>query len=212
MNYLRILQFNTIILCFLVLTGCETIHTGILGDIPTGMKPMGMMAKGELYKDPKGRFTAIIPDSRNLVPKRQKEGVTFVGKDLDRGDLVYGVLAYPTPDQALSDQDVLAATFNGIQHMLEQKGYSLEIIHKAFSDHQGYPAMDVYYDIISGEFSRQLYVARFVKVNENVFNMYFLNANAFAVARRKAFSKKHIEYYSLPYAEKLFEGVTFILQ
>jgi hypothetical protein len=50
--------------CVLLFSGCTTVSTG--------KKPPGAMDEGQLYEDPSQRFTVIVPDSRNLVPKEQK--------------------------------------------------------------------------------------------------------------------------------------------
>lgn len=196
----------------IVLTGCETIHTGVLGDIPTGMKPLGMMEEGAIYQDPKSRFSVVVPDSRNLVAKAQQEGVVFYGKELDRGDLIYAVLVYPMPYESLLDNDALSATFDGIKYQIENKSYKVEILRKQFTEHKGYAAMDVYYDVIFGSYLRQLYIARFVKVGDHVFNIYYSHASAFGTARGGAFDNAHIDQYFLPYAEKLYEGVKFLIK
>jgi hypothetical protein len=205
MNKYPILILPLLFIC----ASCETIHTGVLGDIPTGMKPSSAIPKGEIYRDPQGRFEIIAPDSRNLVPRRTAEGVVLEGKDLDRGDMGYAVLVYPVPAYvAGTDESVLQLTFDSLKVMLEQRGADVQVAKKSNIIYKGHAGMDVYYFVRPKRSSYILYVARLVKVNNSVYNMYYFYGAAYWT-ETKELSVDFIEKQHLPFAERLYKNTNF---
>jgi hypothetical protein len=193
-----------------LLTGCETIHTGVLGDIPTGMKPSAALAQGAVYHDPQGRFDLTVPDARNLVARRTPEGVVLEGKEMDRGDIGYAVLVYPVPEYVKgSDQSVLEQTFSNMKAMMTQRGADVKVVEQFQGTYKDHPAMDVYYLVRPKHSSYILYVARLVKAGNRVYNMYYYYGVMSAWMDDGNVEAEHIKKYFLPDAEKLFEGVVF---
>jgi hypothetical protein len=199
-----------IVLCLGVLAGCETIHTGILGDIPTGMKPSSALNQGQVYKDPQGRFEVMAPDDRNLVPRRTVEGVVLEGKAMDRGDVGYAVLVYPVPGYMTgSDEETLRQSFSGLKSKMLSVGANVQVIEQFGGNYKGHPALDVYYAVRPKGSTYILYVARFVKVKSRVYNMYYYYAAGYW-PDVKDLTADFIKKIHLPYAEKLYDGVTFL--
>jgi sulfite reductase alpha subunit-like flavoprotein len=69
----------------------------------------------------------------------------------------------------------------------------MKTVHQEFLLFRGYSALDAYYSVYSSSYGQQLYVARFVKVGAQVYNMYYSNAAFYIRGSKKGFSKEHIE-------------------
>ena len=172
---MRLFTFLLLPLALLSIIGCETVHTGVLGDIDTGAKPSGALNVGDTYNDPKGRFSLTITDSRNLVARRTSEGVVLEGKDLDRGDVIYAVLVYEIPDTVTgTDQQVLRATWNGLVSKAASRGGSLTAVDTREFESDGLACLEVYYRSQQGANSlKRGYISRFVKKGGRVYNLYY---------------------------------------
>lgn len=194
--------------------GCETIHTGILGDIPTGMKPSGVLKAGHIYKDPQGRFSAAITDNRNLVAKKSNEGVVFEGKYLDRGDLIYAVLVYPVPPTLTgNDEQTLRTVWQGLVAQADTRKFSFNQIDEQVSTFQGRPSLDIYYTAQAGNYWRP-YISRFVRVGESVYNLYYSDGNFYLTggSKKRFESKEGFDTILKENAEKFFNGVRFVIE
>ncbi|NTV28997.1 MAG: hypothetical protein HGA80_02830 [Candidatus Omnitrophica bacterium] len=199
----------------LMLTGCETIHTGILGDVPTGMAPSGALKLSEIYQDPTGRFSATVSDSHNLVARRTPEGVVLEGKEVDRGDILYGVLVYDVPAaMSGSDREILQATWDGMVRKAQGMRAGLHLVDSKESDWNGLPCLQLYYRSEVGDCersgcSKRAYVGRLVKKGARVYNIYFSYYSVYQSAFDKELYTSPKEFEAMqPRAEAFWQGVS----
>ncbi|MFA6216466.1 MAG: hypothetical protein WDL87_02280 [Candidatus Omnitrophota bacterium] len=208
----RFPTFIILILIALSSLACETIHTGVLGDIPTGMKPSSALNVGDTYSDPLNRFSLKITDDRHLVVKRTKEGVVFEGKAIDRGDIIYAVLVYELPsDMKGTDYGILEATWDGLVEKARAAGGTLIAIDKQKSVKNGLPYLEAYYRSERGTNSlKRGYISRFVKKDNRVYNMYYSYVSMYQSAFDTSIYNSVESFADLKEpAAKFFEGVRF---
>lgn len=208
----RLLFLSGIVVSFVFFMGCETIHTGILGDISTGMKPTRALKAGDIYHDPQNRFSLTITDDRNLLPRQTKEGVVLEGKAIDRGDVVYGALVYEIPSSVMgTDQEILKATWDGLVEKAKSRKGNLHAVQLKETVCDGLACLEVYFRSEQGAHSlKRGYISRFVKKGRRVYNFYYSYVSMYQSAFDTEVFNSPVSFNDLQEpANNFFAGVRF---
>jgi hypothetical protein len=191
----------------LLQSGCETTPASILGNIPRGFpEPARTLYPGQAYTDPKGRFFVKITDPIGLLPRRVPGGTILEGKSVERGDIAYAVLVYELPSEpSPADKEALVSAWEGFA---QKEAMRVKEFDRRFSVFKGYPSMDIYYHTIRGNYWRP-YLARFVRVYDRVYHLYYSRGDAWFTTPRDP--EQPVEGALIIPAEEFFEGVTFVV-
>jgi hypothetical protein len=125
-----------------LLAGCATLHTHpLLGPAVAGRTAWNIVAQGQAYRDPEGRFAVTAPT--RLAWATTADGVVFNDWRPPVGGDAHAVFAFPRPADPSGKRFALLSSAQYVQDQFARRGVRLRVLREAQGMERGRPAMEL---------------------------------------------------------------------